>query len=60
MIMKDFHLTGWNNVEIVIFTHSLSGLTDNDFILAKNIDNAISSVVTYSKKFLKENPEFQA
>ncbi|KAH9627304.1 hypothetical protein KSS87_013549 [Heliosperma pusillum] len=35
----DVHLVGWNNVTIEIWTHSVGGLTENDFILAAKIDN---------------------
>ncbi len=34
----DFHLTGWNRVELVLWTHAGGGLHDNDFVLAKKID----------------------
>ena len=34
----DFHITGWNRVEFVLFTHAIQGLSDNDFVLAKAID----------------------
>ncbi|KAL5716376.1 4a-hydroxytetrahydrobiopterin dehydratase [Ranunculus cassubicifolius] len=34
----DLHLVGWNNVKIEIWTYSVSGLTENDFILASKID----------------------
>ncbi len=34
----DFHLTGWNHVELVLMTHAIEGLSDNDFVLAKKID----------------------
>ncbi|KAL3679176.1 hypothetical protein R1sor_022132 [Riccia sorocarpa] len=33
----DLHLVGWNNVIVNIFTHSIGGLTENDFILAAKI-----------------------
>jgi len=33
----DLHLVGWNNVCIEIWTHSVGGLTENDFILAAKI-----------------------
>ncbi|XP_074360075.1 pterin-4-alpha-carbinolamine dehydratase 2, mitochondrial isoform X2 [Apium graveolens] len=33
----DLHLVGWNNVNIDIWTHSVAGLTENDFILAAKI-----------------------
>ena len=34
----DFHITGWNHVEFVLFTHAIGGLSDNDFVLAREID----------------------
>jgi len=34
----DFHLTGWNQLELVLWTHAAGGLTDNDFVLARRID----------------------
>lgn len=34
----DFHLTGWNKVELVLWTHAVGGLHDNDFVLARRID----------------------
>lgn len=34
----DLHLVGWNNVTVEIWTHSVGGLTENDFILAAKID----------------------
>lgn len=52
----DLHLTNFNNVEVVVYSHSLRGVTENDFILCGNID-AIK--VTYSKKFLDANPACQ-
>ena len=33
----DIHL-GWGRVKIVSYTHAVSGLSDNDFILAARID----------------------
>ena len=50
----NFHLTNYNNVEVVVYSHTQKGITENDFILAKNID---AVKVTYSKKFLDANPE---
>lgn len=35
----DFHITGWNTVELVLWTHAVDGLSDNDFVLAKKIDD---------------------
>jgi 4a-hydroxytetrahydrobiopterin dehydratase len=34
----DFHLTGWNRVELVLWTHAAGGLHANDFVLARRID----------------------
>jgi 4a-hydroxytetrahydrobiopterin dehydratase len=51
----DLHLTGYRNVEIVLFTHSLGGISLNDIALAKMIDEEVS--VDYSPKWLKEHPE---
>lgn len=34
----DFHLTGWNRVELVLSTHDVGGLTTLDFDLARKID----------------------
>ncbi|XP_020599073.1 uncharacterized protein LOC110038545 isoform X3 [Phalaenopsis equestris] len=35
----DLHLVGWNKVKIEIWTHSVGGLTENDFILAAKINS---------------------
>ena len=34
----DIHLTGWNRVRLVLWTHAIDGLHPNDFILARRID----------------------
>jgi 4a-hydroxytetrahydrobiopterin dehydratase len=34
----DLHLTGYRNVAIELSTHAISGLSENDFILAAKID----------------------
>jgi 4a-hydroxytetrahydrobiopterin dehydratase len=34
----DLHLEGYRNVKIVIWTHAVGGLTENDFILAAKIN----------------------
>lgn len=34
----DFHITGWNHVELVLWTHAVGGLSLNDFVLATKID----------------------
>ena len=51
----DFHLTGYRNIKVVIYTHGLSGVTDNDFDLCKAID--AEAKVKYSPKWLKDNPK---
>ena len=50
----DMHLTGYRNVEIVLFTHSLGGISLNDIAMAKMIDEEVS--FNYSPKWLRENP----
>lgn len=50
----DIHLTGYRNVEIVLFTHSLGGISANDIAMAKMIDAEVA--FDYSPKWLKENP----
>jgi len=51
----DFHLTGYRNVEVVLFTHSLGGISMNDIELAKMLDADV--IVDYSPKWLKSHPE---
>ena len=34
----DFHITGWNRLELVLFTHAIDGLSVNDFVLAKKVE----------------------
>ena len=34
----DLHLVGYRNVAIELWTHAISGLSENDFILAAKID----------------------
>ncbi|KAL7538855.1 hypothetical protein ACHAXR_011007 [Thalassiosira sp. AJA248-18] len=51
----DVHLTSYRNVEIVLFTHSLDGISPNDIALAKMIDDEVE--VEYSPKWLKSHPE---
>jgi 4a-hydroxytetrahydrobiopterin dehydratase len=34
----DILLWSWNNVRLTITTHSIKGLSENDFILASSID----------------------
>lgn len=35
----DVAIAGWNKVELTIFTHTLGGLSENDFVLAAKIDS---------------------
>jgi len=50
----DFHLTGYRNVQVDLFTHTLQGITENDLTLAELLDQV---PVLYSPKWLKEHPE---
>lgn len=34
----NIELYSWNHVKIVLFTHAISGLSDNDFIMAAKIN----------------------
>lgn len=38
----NIHLTGWNKVTIVLFTHKIQGLHENDFIVAAKIDKLVN------------------
>ncbi len=38
----DLHLTGYRNVKIVLTTHAIGGLSENDFIVAAKIDELTS------------------
>ena len=38
----DIFLWNWNNVGLMLTTHSLKGLSKDDFALAMNIDKVIS------------------
>lgn len=51
----DLHLTGYRNVEIVLWTHKLGGLTESDVTLAELFDQQVT--IDYSPKWLKEHPE---
>jgi pterin-4a-carbinolamine dehydratase len=50
----DFHLTSYRHVQIDIYTHSVQGLTENDFILAHLLDTEVT--IDYSPKWLNEQP----
>lgn len=49
----DIHLTSYRDIELVIYTHSLSGITQNDLNLIEALDNI---KVNYSPLWLKQNP----
>jgi len=51
----DLHLTSYRDVEIILYTHSLGGLTQNDIAVARMIDAEVD--IVYSPKWLKSNPE---
>jgi len=34
----DIHLTSWNQVELVLWTHAIGGLHANDFVVANKLD----------------------
>ena len=53
----DLHLTSYREVEVILFTHSVGGVTGNDILLAKMIDKEVK--VCYSPKWLKMHPEAQ-
>mmetsp|Transcript_25798 Transcript_25798/g.28888 ORF Transcript_25798/g.28888 Transcript_25798/m.28888 type:complete len:161 (-) Transcript_25798:70-552(-) len=50
----DLHITNYREVEIVIYTHQVNGLTQNDFILAGKINGEVK--IDYSPKWIRENP----
>jgi len=39
----DLHLTGYRHLEIVLTTHAIGGLSENDFILAAQIDRILEA-----------------
>jgi 4a-hydroxytetrahydrobiopterin dehydratase len=51
----DFHVTNYREVEICMWTHSVSGITQNDVDLCGMLDKEV--VVSYSPKWLKQHPE---
>jgi len=38
----DLHLTGYRNLKVDLTTHAIGGLSENDFIVAAKIDEALS------------------
>ena len=55
-LLPDFHLTAYRQLQIVVATHKLDGLTENDFLLAELLDKV---PIDYSPKWLREHPEAQ-
>ena len=47
----DLLISSYRNVTVTLYTHSVNGLTENDFILAECFDTEIT--VDYSPKWLK-------
>ena len=37
----DLHLTGYKNLKVVLYTHALGGVTENDLIVAAKINRLI-------------------
>ena len=54
----DFHLTQYRQLQIVVATHKLNGLTEVDFVLAELLDQRVP--IDYSPKWLREHPEAQS
>ena len=54
----DLHLTSYRDVEIVIYTHTIGGVSSNDIELAKRVDKEIK--ICYSPKWLSNHPEAQS
>ncbi len=44
----DLHLTGYRLLRIVLTTHAIAGLSDNDFIVAAKIDVAAAEVAAHT------------
>lgn len=38
----DLHVTGYRHLQIVLTTHAIGGLSENDFIIAAKIDNMLT------------------
>lgn len=53
----DLHITSYRSVAIEVYTHSVGGITANDFELAAALDGI---PVQYSPKWLREHPSTRA
>lgn len=38
----DLHLTGYRHLRVVLTTHAIGGLSDNDFVMAARINQVVS------------------
>ncbi|MFG0263890.1 MAG: 4a-hydroxytetrahydrobiopterin dehydratase [Rhodopirellula sp. JB055] len=38
----DLHLTGYRHLRVVLTTHAIGGLSENDFVMAARIDQVLS------------------
>lgn len=38
----NLHIESWNRLRIVLYTHAIGGLHDNDFVVAKKIDELLA------------------
>lgn len=46
----DVHITGWNRLKLVLWTHSRNGLTLNDFVLAAKLDDVDTEELLWKRK----------
>ena len=51
----NFHLTNYRDVLVEIWTHKLGGVTENDLVLAQELDVRVR--IEYSPKWLQAHPE---
>eukprot|EP00897_Mesotaenium_endlicherianum_P000832 jgi/Mesen1/1074/ME000123S00245 len=52
----DLHLVGWNNVSVDLWTHSIGGLHENDFIVAAKINDLDAADLVSRKSTLGQKP----
>ncbi len=45
----DISIYSWNHVDIILYTHAISGLHQNDFIIASKIDELLKSTPDLKK-----------
>jgi pterin-4a-carbinolamine dehydratase len=51
-------MTDYRDVEVVLWTHKLNGITESDLTLAAMLNSEVT--VVYSPNWLREHPEAQA